>query len=101
MTSCKTSMLIGLIQIFLALLACLLAFYIPVRIMREQTYSSLMSDYRGYDFAIAIQGIIEFFIIERDGKIENISEKYKARFLKEIYGYETKDEINFYNKFMI
>ena len=79
------STIIGIIQIVLALAACLIAWFIPKRIMWQQAYSALISDYRSYDFAAAVQGIVEFFAIDCDSNPDKINEAYKKRFLKDIY----------------
>lgn len=50
------------IQIFLSVIACYLSWMIPRKIMWEQTYASLSTDYRSYEFGVAIQGIIDFFV---------------------------------------
>ena len=78
-------MITGILQTIIAAIACALAWIIPKRIMWEQTYSSLIHDYRSYDFAVAVQGIVEFFSVECENKIENIPAKYKERFLNDIY----------------
>ena len=82
----EIQMITGILQTVLAAIACVLAWIIPKRIMWEQTYSGLIHDYRSYDFAVAVQGIVEFFSIECENKIENIPAKYKKRFLSDIYG---------------
>ncbi len=75
---------LDLIQIALAAAACVLAWFIPKRIMWEQTYSSLSSDYRSYDFGIAVQGIVEFFAVECKSDVKNIKEAYERRFTEDI-----------------
>ena len=73
------------VTILIAFLTLVATIYIPKRIMQEQTYSSLMSDYRSYDFAVAIQGIIEFFTVECAGDIEKVGSKFKERFFRDMY----------------
>ena len=80
------------IQTICSVLAVYLAWIIPKRIAWNQMYSNLLSEYRSYDFAIAVQGIIEFFVIDCKSDASKIKEKYKERFIKEIYGIEK--EIN-------
>ena len=75
----KTSLYISIIQTLLSLAACILAWVIPKRIMWEQTYSSLGSEYRSYDFAIAVQDIVEFFTITCQSDIEKVPHEYKKR----------------------
>lgn len=71
-------------QIALSVVACVLACFIPKRIMWEQSYSSLMSDYRSYDFGIAMQGIVEFFAVDCNYDVKNIKEAYERRFKEDI-----------------
>lgn len=75
---------LDLIQVALAAVACVLAWLIPKRIMWEQTYSSLMSDYRSYDFGVAVQGIVEFFAVDCKSDVENIRREYERRFGEDI-----------------
>ncbi len=75
---------LDLIQIALAVVACVLAWLIPKRIMWEQTYSSLSSDYRSYDFGIAVQGIVEFFVRDCKSDVKNIKREYERRFEEDI-----------------
>ncbi len=81
-----TSLVLGIIQCVLAFIACILAWFIPKRIMWEQNYSTLGNEYRTYDFAVAIQNIIEFFVITCKSDVEKIAYEYKKRFLKDMYG---------------
>lgn len=76
--------------IFIACLTLIVTWIIPKKIAWNQMYSNLISEYRSYDFAIAVQGIIEFFAIDCKSDTSKIKEKYKERFLREIYGIEKK-----------
>ncbi|MGP1458726.1 MAG: hypothetical protein ACTTKL_05395 [Treponema sp.] len=78
--------ILDILQTVLAAIACVLAWIIPKRIMWEQTYSSLINDYRRYDFAVAVQGIVEFFSLECQKNVARIASEYERRFLKDIYG---------------
>ena len=87
-----------LIQTVSSVLAVILAWYIPEKIKWNQFYSNLISEYRSYDFAVAVQGVVEFFTLDCDSDVTKISEKYRERFMKEIYGIqesfpETLDEL--------
>ena len=53
-------------------LAVIFAIYIPEKIKWEQRYSQLLSDYRGYDFAVAVQGVIQFFTKDCKSDVERI-----------------------------
>lgn len=66
----------GIIQIAVGILACVIAWFIPKRIMWEQTYSALGSEYRSYDFAVAIQDIVEFFTITCSSDAERVPAEY-------------------------
>ena len=78
-----------IIQIALSVIACVFAWFIPKRIMWEQTYSSLMSDYRSYDFGIAVQGIVEFFAVDCNYDVKNIKNEYERRFVRDVYGLDS------------
>ena len=73
-----------IIQIAISVVACVLAYLIPKRIMWEQSYSSLLSDYRSYDFGIAVQGIVEFFSVVCNYDVKNIKKEYERRFKEDI-----------------
>lgn len=60
------------------------AIRIPIKLSWEQQYSSLLDEYRSFDFAIALQGVIQFFVNECGNDVDLIKEKYKERFKKEI-----------------
>lgn len=68
--------ILAIIQTILSVLALIAAVYIPEKIKWEQTYSALLSDYRGYDFAAAVQGIIDFFVVNCKRDIERIPLEY-------------------------
>src|SRR5574344_917258 len=68
------------IQIVLSAVSLVAAILIPKKIQWEQTYSSLMSDYRGYDFAAAVQGITEFFSINCGNDVTKIKKQYENVF---------------------
>lgn len=83
---CNYENIMTLIQTIFSVLAVILAWYIPEKIKWNQAYSSLSSEYQTYDFAIAVQGITEFFVIDCNSDPSKIKEEYKKRFIKEIYG---------------
>ncbi len=76
--------IIGLIQCILSVIAIGLAWLIPTRIMWHQTYSDLIKEYRSYDFGVAVQGLVEFFINDCKSSIDNIKTEYEHRYLQEI-----------------
>ena len=53
----------GIIQCFLSLLACILAWIIPEKIKWEQKYNSLYDVYRSMEYGAAIQAIDNFFCL--------------------------------------
>lgn len=69
------------IQIFLSVIACYLSWMIPRKIMWEQTYGSLSTDYRSCEFGVAIQGIIDFFVDDCKSDPEKVKEEYQKRFI--------------------
>ena len=73
-----TVIIAPLLQIILAFVACIFAWYIPNKLSWEQRYSQLLSDYRGYDFGAAVMGITMFFKRSCDNDINKIEEKEEA-----------------------
>ena len=78
--------IMDLLQTIFSAIAIIVALIIPEKIKWNQMYSNLISEYRSYDFAIAVQRIIEFFVIECESDVSKIPEKYRETFLNEIYG---------------
>lgn len=75
------------LTLIFAFIAIAVAVFIPEKIKWEQTYSSLISEYRSYDFAIAWQSIIEFFVKECESNMEHIQKKYEEYFENENQGH--------------
>lgn len=84
-----TSEILSLIQSIIAIIACILAIYIPKKISWEQRYSQLLADYRGYDFGAAVLGITIFFNKSCNNDINKIEKKYR-----EIYHAQFKNQWN-------
>ena len=78
----------NIIQTVCAIASAILAYFIPERIKWAQSYENLGSDYRSYDYAAAVQGIVEFYVVECKSDASKIRDMYEKRFLKEIYGAE-------------
>ena len=68
----------------LPIISIIVAIWIPFKIKWEQQYSSLMDSYRSMDYAIAYQGIVEFFVNECGNDVSLIPIVYKKRFVEEI-----------------
>ena len=68
----------------LTIIGIIIAIWIPHKIKWEQLYSSLLDEYRSLDYAIALQGVIEFFTTECKNDVNQIEAKYKAHFINEI-----------------
>ena len=75
---------IDMLTFIVATLTLLVTIFIPIRIEKNQSYGSLISDYRSYDFAAAIQGVINFFVLECGSDFSKIQEKYEKRYEEEI-----------------
>ncbi|MBO4508626.1 MAG: hypothetical protein J5747_08295 [Spirochaetaceae bacterium] len=73
-----------LIQIILFIISIAVAIWIPIKLSWEQQYSSLLDEYRSFDYAIALQGVIQFFVKECGNDADLIKERYKDRFIKEV-----------------
>ena len=88
----KSFGIMDFIQTICSVLGIFLAWLIPEKIKWDDNYANLVSLYQSYDFAIAVQGITEFFAIDCESKVENIKFQYKKRFLSEIYGMKNIDK---------
>ena len=72
------------IGLLISIAALIVAIYIPIVIERNQNYGSLITDYRSYDFAAAVQGVINFFTIDCGCDFSKIQKAYEKRFLSEV-----------------
>ena len=90
----KEKTMIDILQCIFAFAACVLACFIPKKIMWEQSYSTLIADYRSYDFAIAVQGIVEFFAVDCKSNVDKIKEEYERRFVRDMYGLDLDKDLN-------
>lgn len=61
-----------IIQFFLSLLACILAWIIPEKIKWEQKYNSLCDVYRSMEYGAAIQAIVDFFVFDCSKDVSKI-----------------------------
>lgn len=73
-----------IIQMILTFFSIIVAIWIPHRIAWEQQYSSLLAEFRGLDYAIAYQGVIQFFTRDCGSDMERVKTEYKRRFIDEI-----------------
>ena len=71
------------LTLIFAFMAIAVAVFIPEKIKWEQIYSSLISEYRSYDFAIAWQSIIAFFVNECKSNLDLVQKKYEDHYIKE------------------
>ena len=58
--------------------------WIPNKIKWEQEYSSLLDFYRSLDYAIAFQGVIQFFFNDCGRDMSRVKTEYKRRFIEEV-----------------
>ena len=87
----RGEIVVQIIQIVLSGLTLIFTILIPFIIKWEQLYSSLLDEFRGFDYAIAYQGVVQFFVNECNSDMDQVKEAYKTRFLNEI---ETEDPEN-------
>ncbi len=69
-----------MIQTFLSFASCIIAWYIPIRIMRNQRYESLLQEYMSNNYGDAIQGVINFYVETCKSKVELIPLEYNKLF---------------------
>ena len=65
----------GIIQCFLSLLACILAWIIPEKIKWEQKYNSLCDVYRSMEYGATIQSIVDYFVFDCSKDVSKIHSK--------------------------
>ena len=65
-----------LIQTILSALSLVVAWYIPIRIMRNQRYENLLQEYTGNDYAEALEGVIDFYVETCKSNIDLIPIEY-------------------------
>ena len=81
---CDLSKVTDVIQIILTIISILVAVWIPFKIKWEQEYSSLLDFYRSLDYAIAFQGVIQFFFNDCGRDMSRVKAEYKRRFIEEV-----------------
>ena len=69
-----------IISLFIALITLIMTIRIPIWIMQFQRYTNLASTYMSFDFAHAIQSVIEFFYKDCECDVDRIPEEYNKRF---------------------
>ena len=70
----------NLTQTILSALSLVVAWYIPIRIMRNQHYESLLQEYMSNNYGDAIQGVINFYVETCKSKVELIPLEYNKLF---------------------
>lgn len=78
--SCQTIDILGVTQTILSALSLVVAWYIPIRIMRNQRYESLLQEYMSNDYGDAIRGVIDFYVEKCKSKVELIPIEYNKLF---------------------
>lgn len=63
--------------LILSFLAFIVAIFIPEKIKWEQTYSTLLAEYKSYDFAAAVQGVVDFFTERCNKDVTKIKTEYE------------------------
>lgn len=86
---------LSLIQIIIAIVACIFAILIPIKISWEQRYSQLLADYRGYDFGAAVMGVTIFFHENCKNDVSKIKEEYLDIFQKQFRNQLNKKDKNY------
>lgn len=69
-----------IISILLAIVTLIATICIPLQIMKFQRYTALMSTYESFEFAHALQSVIDFYYIDCNCDVEQIPVEYKKRF---------------------
>ena len=75
--------LITFLSLIATIIGLVIAWIIPERIMWRQALIEINNIYLSYDFAVAVQGIVEFFTEDCNSNVDKIPCVYKKRFLKD------------------
>lgn len=86
------------ISIALAVVTLIMTIIIPIRIMKNQIYVDLISAYRSYDFASAVQSVVSFYKDECSENADNIAVQYAEHFKKDMVCSKPADEILHYQR---
>ena len=73
MKTISVEQMTGIIQCFLSLLACILAWIIPEKIKWEQKYNSLCDVYRSMEYGATIQSIVDYFVFDCSKDVSKIN----------------------------
>lgn len=97
---------VDIVTIILSIATLVCTIIIPVRIMKFQNYSGLMTTYESFEFAHAFQCVIDFYYIDCNCDVERISEEYKKRFesdfksLSEDKNYDITKVLHYQRRFL-
>lgn len=73
------------LEIIIPIITLIATIYIPIRVMKFQRYTNLISDYMSFDFANSFNGIIDFFYQDCGKDVSNIPEKYYERYKMDFF----------------
>lgn len=76
----ESSDIMAIAQVFLGILAIVVAWFIPRKIEWAQLYSQLLSDYYKSEFGAAVMGLVFFFYKDCKRDVKNIKNEYVNRF---------------------
>lgn len=76
----EISDIMAIAQVFLGILAIVVAWFIPRKIEWAQLYSQLLSDYYKSEFGAAVMGLVFFFYEDCKRDVKNIKNEYVNRF---------------------
>lgn len=85
--------LITFLSLIATIIGLVIAWIIPERIMWRQALIDLNNIYLSYDFAVAVQGIVEFFKEDCNSDVDKIAYAYKKRFIKD-FGKTGKNKVS-------
>lgn len=76
----ESSDIMAIAQVFIGILAIVVAWFIPRKIEWAQLYSQLLSDYYKSEFGAAVMGLVFFFYKDCKRDVKNIKNEYVNRF---------------------
>jgi hypothetical protein len=75
---------LDMVSAVFSIIAILLAWFIPHRIMINQLYAELVHEYRSTEIGTAIWAILHFFVHDCQNDVSNIHSKYIDKYEKQI-----------------
>jgi hypothetical protein len=90
-------LIVAALALVVAIVALFVALYIPRKVMVNQLYANLETEYRSPEMGAAILALLHFFVKECNGDIKTINDKYHEKYKKQIKKHLKKGNKSFSN----